>query len=189
MPHRPALAIVLATALFGAGGVAALPSQRPVGMAPILTSSPLALARCLWAALPATTRARLVASGPSIDDIGKAISNMNPALMQLAQSQCPRATNQTESAAKDAWAGTVMTNWAEGELNARYHVTPTALGQAWSRVPPATRRRIAAGFDETPEAVRGNVGAFAADLGLADPPALDLLSAWAIAQLKLAALN
>ena len=56
-------------------------------------------------------------------------------------------------------------------------------------MPAASRRQIAAGFDKAPEAVRGDVAGFAADLGITDPIALDLLSAWAIAQTKLAALN
>jgi hypothetical protein len=142
----------------------------------------MAIARCTWAALPDRTRAALIASGPSIDDIGKAISNMNPALMELAQSQCPSPqTPQIETASKDAWAGTVMTHWAEGELAARYGVTPSALTVAWSL--------IGAGFDSTPEAVRANVAGFAATLRLTDPVALDLLSAWAIAEIRLSTLN
>ena len=150
----------------------------------------MAIARCTWAALPERTRAALIASGPSIDDIGKAVSDMNPALMELAQSQCPApATPQIEAASKNAWAGTVMTHWAEGELAARYGVTPAALTAAWSRVPADQRRQIAAGFDSTPEAVRANVAGFAAALRLADPIALDLLSAWAIAALRLSTMN
>jgi hypothetical protein len=150
----------------------------------------MAIARCTWAALPDRTRAALIASGPSIDDIGKAISNMNPALMELAQSQCPSPqTPQIETASKDAWAGTVITHWAEGELAARYGVTPSALTVAWSRVAPDQRRLIGAGFDSTPEAVRANVAGFAATLRLTDPVALDLLSAWAIAEIRLSTLN
>jgi hypothetical protein len=83
----------------------------------------------------------------------------------------------------------VLTNWAEGELTARYHVAPAALARSWSRVPAASRRQIAAGFDKTPDEVRGAVAGFAADVGVSDPVALDLLSAWAIAQMKLAALS
>jgi hypothetical protein len=178
MPRRLAV-IVLAAVL---GGPAAAQPPAP--------ASPLAIARCTWASLPATTRAALVASGPTIDDIGKAVSGMNPALMQLAQSQCPSpATREIDAASKDAWAGTVMTNWAEGELSSRYRVTPAALALAWSRVPAAQRRQIAAGFDKAPEAVRGDIAGFAAQLRLTDPIALDLLSAWAIAQMKLAELN
>jgi hypothetical protein len=56
-------------------------------------------------------------------------------------------------------------------------------------VPPAERRQIAAGFDQTPGAVRGNVTGFAAELRLTDPVALDLLSAWAIAQVRMATLS
>jgi hypothetical protein len=184
MPHRLA-SILLAVALLAAPAAAQTPpapSSQP--------ASPLAIARCTWAALPATTRAALIASGPSIDDIGKAITDMSPALMQLAQSQCPApATKQIDEAAKDAWAGTVLTNWAEGELGARYHVTPAALARAWSRVPAANRRQIASGFDKTPDAVRGDIAGLAGGLGLTDPVALDLLSAWAIAQMRLAALS
>src|ERR1700741_4708046 len=103
MPRRIA-GTVLAALL--CGPVAA---QTP----PPAPASPLAIARCIWEALPARTRAALVASGPTIDDIGKAVSGMNPALMQLAQSQCPSpATREIDAASKDAWAGTVMTNWA-----------------------------------------------------------------------------
>jgi hypothetical protein len=184
MPHRRVPILLAATTLLAAPATAQTPSAAAA------PASPLAIARCTWAALPATTRAALIASGPSIDDIGKAITGMNPALMQLAQSQCPApATNEIGEAAKDAWAGTVLTNWAEGELAARYHVTPAALARAWSRVPAASRRQIAAGFDKTPDAVRGDIADFASGLGLTDPIALDLLSAWAIAQMKLAALN
>ena len=180
MPRRLALT-VLAAAL--CGSAAAQPAQPQ-------PASPLAIARCVWGALPATTRAALVASGPTIDDIGKAVSGMSPALMQLAQSQCPSpTTKQIADAAKDAWAGTVMTNWSESELSTRYRVTPAALALAWSRVPAASRRQIAAGFDKAPEAVRGDIAIFAAQLRLTDPVALDLLSAWAIAQMKLAVLN
>jgi hypothetical protein len=115
---------------------------------------------------------------------------MNPTLMQLAQSQCPAPTTQASAdATKDAWAGTVMTNWSEGELAARFHVTHEGLARAWSHVPPAERRQIAAGFDQTPGAVRGNVTGFAAELRLTDPVALDLLSAWAIAQVRMATLS
>jgi len=179
MPRR-LVVIALAAALLGGPAWAQTPQP----------ASALAIARCTWAALPTTTRAALVASGPSIDDIGKAVSSMSPALMQLAQSQCPSpATKQIDDDAKDAWAGTVMTNWAEGELSSRYRVTPTALALAWTRVPTAERRQIATGFDKAPEAVRGDVAGFAAELRLTDPIALDLLSAWAIAQMKLAALN
>jgi hypothetical protein len=185
MPHRLA-SILLAATLLGAPAAA----QTPSPAAAASPASPLAIARCTWTSLPATTRAALVASGPSIDDIGKAITDMNPTLMQLAQSQCPApATREIDEAAKDAWAGTVLTNWAEGELAARYRVTHAALARAWSRVPAASRRQIAAGFDKTPDAVRGDVAPFAADVGVTDPVALDLLSAWAIAQMKLAALN
>ena len=167
-------------ALFG-GSVAA---QTPP------PATPMVIARCTWAALPDRTRAALIASGPSIDDIGKAVAGMNPALMELAQSQCPSpATPQIEAASKDAWAGTVMTRWAEGELAARYNVTPAALAAAWSRTPADQRRKIAAGFDSTPEAVRANVAGFAATLRLTDPVALDLLSAWAIAEIRLSTLN
>jgi hypothetical protein len=184
MPRR--LAPIVLAALLGAPAVA----QTPPTAAASPPASPLAIARCTWASLPATTRAALIASGPSIDDIGKAITDMNPTLMQLAQSQCPApATREIDAAAKDAWAGTVLTNWAEGELAARFHITPTALARAWSRVPAPSRRQIAAGFDKTPDAVRGAVAGFAADVGVTDPIALDLLSAWAIAQMKLAALN
>jgi hypothetical protein len=178
---RRLVVTALAAAILG-GPVAAQTPPAP--------ASPLTIARCTWAALPAATRAALVASGPTIDDIGKAVAGMSPALMQLAQSQCPSpATREIDDAAKDAWAGTVMTNWAEGELSSRYRVTPAALALAWSRVPAAGRRQIAAGFDKAPEAVRGDVAGFAAQLRLTDPGALDLLSAWAIAQTKLAALN
>jgi len=115
---------------------------------------------------------------------------MNPALIQLAQSQCPSpATREIDAASKDAWAGTVMTNWAEGELSARYAVTPFALARAWGHVPAGARRQIAAGFDKEQSAVRGDVAGFAAELHLTAPVALDLLSAWAIAQMKLAELN
>ncbi|MEJ0064968.1 MAG: hypothetical protein WDM85_05675 [Caulobacteraceae bacterium] len=184
MPRRLAV-IALAVALLGEP-VAAQPSAQ----SPAQPAGALAIARCTWAALPATTRAALIASGPTIDDIGKAVAGMSPALMQLAQSQCPSPTTKTiYEGAKDAWAGTVMTNWSEGELLARYRVSPAALALAWSRVPAAGRRQIAAGFDKAPEAVRGDIAGFAALLGLTDPIALDLLSAWAIAQTKLAALN
>lgn len=115
---------------------------------------------------------------------------MNPTLIQLAQSQCPAApTPQIEAASREAWAGVVMTNWAEGELAARYAITPAALARAWSHVTPGQRRQLASGFDATPEASRGNVASFAAELQLTDPAALDLLSAWAIAQIRLATLN
>ena len=180
MPRRLATT-VLAVALGGSAS-----AQTP----PTPPASPLAIARCTWASLPATTRAALIASGPTIDDIGQAVSKMSPALIQLAQSQCPSpATREIDAAAKDAWAGTVMTNWAEGELSARYAVTPAALARAWSHVPAASRRQIAAGFDKAPEAVRGDVGGFGAELHVTAPVALDLLSAWAIAQMKLADLN
>jgi hypothetical protein len=179
------LAPILLAVVFGAPAAAQTPSA--VAAAP---ASPLAIARCTWASLPATTRAALIASGPTINDIGKATSDMNPTLIQLAQSQCPTpASREIDEATKDAWAGTVLTNWAEGELAARYHLTPAALARAWSRVPAANRRQIAAGFDKTPDAVRGDVAGFAADLKVTDPVALDLLSAWAIAQMKLAELN
>jgi hypothetical protein len=174
------LAVAVLVAALGASASAQVPPP----------ASPLTIARCTWAALPATTRAALIASGPSIDDVGKAVAGMNPALMQLAQSQCPApATQEIAVASKDAWAGTVMTNWAEGELAARYAVTPAALAHAWAHVPAAERRQIAAGFDQAPPAVRANVAGFAADLRLTAPVALDLLSAWAIAQIKLADLN
>jgi hypothetical protein len=179
------LAPILLAVVLGAHAAAQTPSA--VAAAP---ASPLAIARCTWASLPATTRAALIASGPSINDIGKATSDMNPTLIQLAQSQCPTpASREIDAATKDAWAGTVLTNWAEGELAARYHLTPAALARAWSRVPAANRRQIAAGFDKTPDAVRGDVAGFAADLKVTDPVALDLLSAWAIAQMRLAELN
>jgi hypothetical protein len=185
MMARPAIfppLLALAALLFAGPALAQPPPAQP--------ATPLAIARCIWDALPSTTRAALIASGPSIDDIGKAIGAMNPALMELAQSQCPSAASQAdEEAAKDAWAGVVMTKWSEGELAARYHVTPAALTRAWARLPAAPRAEIAAGFDKTPEAARPAVAPFAAQLGLTDPPALDLLSAWAIAQVRLAALN
>lgn len=188
MPRRRSPALIIATLITTA--IAAGPTAAQTPTAAAAPASPLAIARCTWSALPATTRAALIASGPSIDDIGKAITGMSPALMQLAQSQCPAPTTKAmDDAAKDAWAGTVLTNWAEGELGARYHITPAALARAWSRAPAASRRQIAAGFDKTPDAVRGDVAGFAADLGLTDPVALDLLSAWAIAQMKLAALE
>ncbi len=183
MPRRLAL-VLLATALSGSAAAQPPPSTPPPA------ASPLAIARCTWAALPATTRSALVGSGPTIDDIGKAVGGMNPALMQLAQSQCPvAATQEIEAAAKEAWAGTVMTNWAEGQLASRFRVTPAALARAWSHVGAAARRQIGAGFDKTPEAVRGDVAGLAAELRLSDPVALDLLSAWGIAQVKLAALQ
>jgi hypothetical protein len=178
---RP-LASIAAILTLAAGPVAA--------QAPPPTVTPLTIARCTWASLPDRTRAALVASGPSIDDIGKAMSDMNPALMQIAQSQCPSApTRQIEAASREAWAGVVITNWAEGELAARYAVAPAALARAWSHVSPAQRRQLASGFDATPEASRGSVASFATDLRLTDPAALDLLSAWAIAQIRLAALG
>ncbi|HXQ17851.1 MAG TPA: hypothetical protein VN814_24795 [Caulobacteraceae bacterium] len=189
MPRRRSPALIAAILITAGLAARTTAAQTPPAVA-AAPASPLAIARCTWSALPATTRAALIASGPSIDDIGKAITGMSPALMQLAQSQCPvPATKAIDDAAKDAWAGTVLTNWAEGELGARYRVTPAALARAWSRVPAASRRQIAAGFDKTPDAVRGDVAGFATELGLTDPVALDLLSAWAIAQMKLAALN
>jgi hypothetical protein len=179
MPRR---LVVIALAAACLGGPVSAQTPQP--------ASALAIARCTWAALPTTTRAALVASGPTIDDIGKAVGGMSPTLMQLAQSQCPSPATQTiADAAKDAWAGTVMTTWAEGQLAARYRVTPAALAAAWTHVPMAARRQIVAGFDKPPEAVRGDIAGFAAQLRLTDPIALDLLSAWAIAQVKLAALN
>jgi hypothetical protein len=183
----PRLAVIFLAALLGASFGVAAAAQTPATAAP---ATPMAIARCTWAALPDRTRAALIASGPSIDDIGKAVADMNPALIELAQSQCPSAaTPQIEAASKDAWAGTVMTHWAEGELAARYSVTPAALAGAWSRVPPDQRRQIAAGFDSPPEAVRANVAGFAATLRLSDPIAFDLLSAWAIAETRLSTLN
>ncbi|HEY3800000.1 MAG TPA: hypothetical protein VGL58_16755 [Caulobacteraceae bacterium] len=180
MPRR--LAALAALLMLTAGPAAAQVSPPPV--------SALAIARCTWAALPERTRAALIASGPTIADIGKAVAGMSPALIQLAQSQCPApATAEIGEAAKDAWAGRVMTNWAEGELAARYGVAPAALARAWSRAPPAARRQIAAGFDKPPDAVRPDVAAFAAQLRLTDPAALDLLSAWALAQIRLAAID
>jgi hypothetical protein len=186
MPRRLAGAIV-AFALV-APGVSA--HAAPTDAASPASATPLAIARCIWVSLPNTTRAALVASGPTIEDIGRAVAGMNPALMALAQSQCPQAADaQIQEAAKDAWAGTVMTNWAQGELAARYGVTAPALATAWSRVTPAQRRQIASGFDQAPEAVRANVAGFAAELRLTDPAALDLLSAWAIAEIRLSTLN
>ena len=172
---------------FAAALAAPAAAQAPTPASPV---TGMAIARCIWAALPDRTRATLIASGPTNDDIGKAVSGMNPALMELAQSQCPSPeTPQIEAASKDAWAGTVITHWAEGELAARYSVTPAALAVAWSRVPPDQRQQIATGFDSTPEAVRANVAGFAARLRLTDPIALDLLSAWAIAEIRLSSLN
>jgi hypothetical protein len=186
MPRRLAGAIV-AFALV-APGVSA--HAAPTDAASPASATPLAIAHCIWVSLPNTTRAALVASGPTIEDIGRAVAGMNPALMALAQSQCPQAADaQIQEAAKDAWAGTVMTNWAEGELSSRYAVSPAALARAWSHVPAATRRQIAAGFDKEQTAVRGDVAGFAAELHLTAPVALDLLSAWAIARMKLAELN
>lgn len=166
------------------------PAPTPVPSAAAPAVTPIAIARCTWAALPMTTRAALIGSGPTIADIGQAMGNLSPALMALAQSQCPEpATKAMSDASKDAWAGVVMTSWAQGELAARYGVATAALLKAWSHVPLATRQQIGAGFDGTPEAVRPAVAAFGAELHLTDPAALDLLSAWSIAQLRLSALN
>jgi hypothetical protein len=181
---------VLAAVLCGSAAAQTPSPYPPASVVSPPPATPLAIAHCTWAALPDRTRAALVASGPTIDDIGNAVSGMNPALMQLAQAQCPPpGTPQIEAASKDAWAGVVMTHWAEGELAARYAVTPAALAAAWSRATPGERRQIADGFDKTPEAVRANVAGLAAALRLTDPVALDLLSAWAIAQIRLSALN
>lgn len=168
----------------------ATPAPSPVPSAATPAVTPLAIARCTWAALPMTTRAALIGSGPTIGDIGQAMGNLSPALMALAQSQCPEPPNQVVAeASKDAWAGVVMTSWAQGELTARYGVASPALLKAWSHVPLATRQQIGAGFDRTPETVRPTVATFAAELHLTDPAAMDLLSAWSIAQLRLSALN
>ena len=75
------------------------------------------------------------------------------------------------------------------ELAARYRIAAPALDLAWSHVPLAQRRLIAGGFDQPPQAVRANVAGFAAELRLTDPGALDLLSAWSIAQIRLASLG
>ena len=134
--------------------------------------------------------AEAFAAGTSVFRNLKAIGDMNPALMQLAQSQCPSAaTPSEEEAAKDAWAGVVMTKWSEGELAARYQVKPADLARAWSHVPGASRSAIAAGFDKTPEAARPAIAPLAGQLKLTDPAALDLLSAWAIAQMRLTPMN
>jgi hypothetical protein len=185
MPIR--MAVIALLALLGGSAVAQAPSS-PTSVAQ--PPSGLAIARCVWAALPDRTRAALVASGPSLDDIGKAISGMNPTLLELARSQCPAPdTPQIEAAWKEAWAGVVITSWAESELAARYGVSPAALARAWSHVSPNSRRELAAGFNKTPEAARASVAPFAADLRLTDPVALDLLSAWAIAELRLSSLG
>jgi len=185
MPRHLAGAVIALTVC--ATSAIAAPGPMTPSPAP---ATPQAIARCIWASLPNTTRAALVASGPTIDDIGNAVGAMNPALMDLAQSQCPHpATPEIQEAAKDAWAGTVMANWAQGELAARYRIAAPALDLAWSHVPLAQRRLIAGGFDQPPQAVRANVAGFAAELRLTDPGALDLLSAWSIAQIRLASLG
>ncbi|HVN01162.1 MAG TPA: hypothetical protein VMT68_13205 [Caulobacteraceae bacterium] len=187
--RRPLAATLIATTLL-AGAARA---QPPAPAAPPPPSTPptgIGIARCIWDALPAATRAALIASGPSIDDIGKAVGGMNPALMALAKSQCPTApTPAVEGAAKEAWAGVVMSKWSEGQLAARYRVTPADLARGWARVPAPARSQIAAGFDKTPEESRPAIAPFAQSLKLTDPPALDLLSAWAIAQIRLAAIG
>ncbi|HZZ88596.1 MAG TPA: hypothetical protein VFE13_09715 [Caulobacteraceae bacterium] len=185
---RRRVVVGLALALVNVPAVAQIPAA-PAPSAPASSSGP-AIARCRWTALPDRTRAALIASGPSLEDIGKAISGMSPTLLDLARSQCPAPTTpQIEAASKEAWAGVVITSWAEGELAQRFGVTPAALARAWARVSPAERHALAAGFDKTPEATRASVASFAAELRLTDPAALDLLSAWAIAELRLSALE
>jgi hypothetical protein len=177
------LALAALCAAFAGAAVAQTPSPAP-------PPGPVQIARCWWSALPNTTRAALVKAGPGIDDIGKAVTAMSPSLIALAESQCPiPSSRQVDEAAKDAWAGVVMTSWAEGRLKADYGVSQAALTRAWARVPASERRALIAGFDQTPEAVRPHVASFAASLKLTDPTALDLLSAWAIAELRLAGID
>jgi len=185
MTPRPAFAAAVALALAASSPGRA---QPPPAVAPAPTGT--GIATCIWNALPNATRAALVASGPTIDDIGKAVGDMNPALMELAKSQCPAAPSKAvEDAAREAWAGVVMSRWAEGQLAQRYHVAPADLTRDWAKVPASARDQIATGFDKTPEASRPAIAPLAAQLKLTDPGALDLLSAWAIAQIRLAAVT
>src|SRR3974390_34785 len=103
MTPRPALAAAVALALAASSQGRA----QPPAVAPAPTG--VGIATCIWNALPNATRAALIASGPTIDDIGKAVGDMNPALMELAKSQCPAAPTQAvNDAAKEAWPGGVM---------------------------------------------------------------------------------
>jgi hypothetical protein len=187
MPRRFVLAVaasLLSGSVLAAG--APPPSAPPAAAAP----SPAAIGRCLWQGLPNTTRQALVASGTSVNDVSKALDNLDQNLLDVARSQCPAPAAKADAEkAAEAWTAVVLSAWSSAELATHYKVGDAALQRAWSHFTPAQRQAFEADESKPPDTERANVASMTRELGLTTPEATDLLIFWSLSQLHLAALG
>jgi hypothetical protein len=185
MPRRFVLAVV-ATALIGGAALAA-DAPPPV---PPPAPSPATVGRCLWQGLPNTTRQALVGAGPSVDDVSKALDNLDQNLLVVARSQCPTpATKDDAEKAAEAWTAVVLSAWSSAELSSHYKVSDAALQRAWSHFTPAQRQTFSADEGKPPETERANVASMTRELHLTTPEATDLVVFCSLSQLHLTALG
>jgi hypothetical protein len=182
MPRRLAFLAVFA-ALTAAPALADTPPPAP-------PATPLAVGRCLWESLPTATRDALVASGPSIDDISKALGGLNPALIDVARAQCPRPVTEADAQkATEAWTSLALSSWAQVQLARQDKVTSAALTAAWAKYTPAERAKFSADEDKPPETERANVAPLAQALGVTTPNDIDVLAFWVLCRLHLDAMG
>ena len=87
-----------------------------------------------WEGLPKATREAVAASGPSADDVYRAMNDMNPSLMDVARAQCPSpATTDDAQKVSDAWVAVALQAWAETQLYRQDKIGPASLEDAWRR--------------------------------------------------------
>jgi hypothetical protein len=158
--------------------------------APPATPSPVAIGRCLWDGLPKATREAVAASGPSADDVYRAMNDMNPSLMDVARAQCPSpATTDDAQKVSDAWVAVALQAWAETQLYRQDKIGPASLEDAWRRFTPAQRHQFELDEDKPPDAERADVAPMTRALGLTAPTDVDLVAFWVLSQLHLTALG
>lgn len=187
---RDLTAAAIAGALAALSLVAASARAADPPTSPPATPSPVAIGRCLWEGLPKATREAVAASGPTADDVYRAINAMNPSLMDVARAQCPApATTDDAQKVTDAWVALALQAWAQTQLYRQDKIAPEALEEAWRQFSPAERRQFELDEDKPPEAERANVASMTRTLGVTAPTDVDLVAFWVLCQLHLAALG
>jgi len=153
-------------------------------------SSPVAIGRCLWDGLPKSTRDALTASGPTAEDVSRAMNALNPSLMDVARAQCPSPASADEAQkVTDAWVALALGTWAQTQLYRQDKVAPAALEDAWRRFTPAERHQFQLDEDKPRATERADLAPMAKALGVSADADVDLIAFWVLCQLHLAALG
>jgi hypothetical protein len=189
-PARSAPRLCLAAAAFVAVALANPARAVDTPTAPPAATSPVAIGRCLWEGLPKATREAVAASGPTADDVYRAMNAMNPSLMDVARAQCPSpATTDDAQRVTDAWVALALEAWAQTQLYRQDKIAPATLEDAWRRFTPAERHQFELDEDKPPDAERADVASMTKALRLTTPADVDLVAFWVLSQLHLAALG